>query len=212
MLYKTYFSNTLAIDSAISNDNKYLAIAEIDYSGTSIQSNIKILSIEKSQTNPTNAIDYIYPANSNSIVLDINYTSKNKLVCMYDSSIHLIQNNTDKELTKISAKSDLFFDINLTDTYLKISQNSNTLFSGIEAHLIDISSEKDNLYNISGTPKSIYSNDTTLAINLGSEIVFINNNGWLIKKFNTSQEAKNIVLGSGIAGIVYKNKVEIINL
>lgn len=211
-LFKTYLSSTTAIDSAISNDNKYLAIAEIDYSGTAIQSNIKILSIEKSQNDPTNAIDYIYPADSNSIALDINYNSKNRLVCMYDNSIHLIQNNNDTELTKISDKTDLFYDINLTDTYIKISQNSNTLFSDNEAHLVDISSNKDNLYSINGTPKSIYCADNTIAINLGSEIDFINNSGWLIKKFNTTQEAKNIVLGSGIAGVVYKNKVEIINL
>ena len=211
-LFKTYLSSTTAIDSAISNDNKYLTIAEIDYSGTAIQSNIKILSIEKSQNDPTNAIDYIYPADSNSIALDINYNSKNRLVCMYDNSIHLIQNNNDTELTKISDKTDLFYDINLTDTYIKISQNSNTLFSGNEAHLVDISSNKDNLYSINGTPKSIYCADNTIAINLGSEIDFINNSGWLIKKFNTTQEAKNIVLGSGIAGVVYKNKVEIINL
>ena len=70
---------------------------------------------------------------------------------MYDNSIHLIQNNNDTELTKISDKTDLFYDINLTDTYIKISQNSNTLFSGNEAHLVDISSNKDNLYSINGT-------------------------------------------------------------
>lgn len=211
-LFKTFLSTTLATDVNISNDNKYLAIAEIDYSGTSIQSNIKILSMEKSRNDPTNAIDYIYPANSNSIIMAIKYNSKNRLVCMYDNSIHLIQNSSDKELTSISEKTDLFFDINLTDTYLKISQNSNTLFSGNEAHLCDISSEKENLYTIDGTPKSIYCSDNTIAINLGSEIDFINNSGWLIKKYSTSQEAKDIVIGSGIAGIIYKNKVEIINL
>ena len=212
-LFKTYLSSTLAIDSAISNDNKYLSVAEINYSGTSIQSNIKILSIEKAQSDPTNAIDYIYPAESNSIIIDINYSSKNKLICMYDNAIHLIQNNNnDTELTKISDKTDLFFDINLTDTYIKISQGSNTLFSNNEAHLVDVSSNKDNLYTINGTPKAIYCADSTIAINLGSEIDFINNSGWLIKKFNTTQEAKNVVLGSGIAGVVYKNKVEIINL
>ena len=68
------------------------------------------------------------------------------------------------------------------------------------------------MYTINGTPKAIYCADSTIAINLGSEIDFINNSGWLIKKFNTTQEAKNVVLGSGIAGVVYKNKVEIINL
>lgn len=48
-LFKTYLSSTLAVDAVISNDNKYLAIAEINTSGTLIQSNIKIISVEKAR-------------------------------------------------------------------------------------------------------------------------------------------------------------------
>ena len=45
-LFKTFLSSTRAVSTSISEDNKYLAIAEIDTSGTIIQSNIKIYSIE----------------------------------------------------------------------------------------------------------------------------------------------------------------------
>lgn len=48
-LFKTYLSSTIAVDAVISNDNKYLAIAEINTSGTLIQSNIKIVSVEKAR-------------------------------------------------------------------------------------------------------------------------------------------------------------------
>ena len=48
-LFKTYLSSTIAIDTTISNDNKYLAIAEINTSGTTIQTNIKIISLEKAR-------------------------------------------------------------------------------------------------------------------------------------------------------------------
>ena len=48
-LFKTYLSSTTAIDTVISNDNKYLAIAEINTSGTLIQSNVKIISVEKAR-------------------------------------------------------------------------------------------------------------------------------------------------------------------
>lgn len=48
-LFKTYLSSTIAIDTAISNDNRYLSIAEINTSGTIIQSNIKIISVEKAR-------------------------------------------------------------------------------------------------------------------------------------------------------------------
>ena len=45
-LFNTYLSSTRAVDVSISNDNKYLAIAEVDTSGTMIQSSIKVISIE----------------------------------------------------------------------------------------------------------------------------------------------------------------------
>lgn len=211
-LFKTYLSNSLATDISISNDNKYLALAEIDYTGSNIQSNIKILSFEKSQNDPTNAVDYIYPASSNSIINTIKYNSKNRLICLYDNSIHMIQNNSDVELSSISEKNDLFVDINLDDCYLKISEDSDGLFVGNTAHIMSISSDKESLYNIKGTPKNIYCSNDIIAINLGSQINFINNSGWLQKTFYTSQEAKDIKMASGIAGIIYKNKIEIINL
>lgn len=54
-LFNTYLSSTRAVDVSISNDNKYLAIAEIDTSGTIIQSNIKVISIDKASSDPTNS-------------------------------------------------------------------------------------------------------------------------------------------------------------
>lgn len=48
-LFKTYLSSTTAVDAVISNDNRYLAIAEINTSGTLIQSNIRIISVEKAR-------------------------------------------------------------------------------------------------------------------------------------------------------------------
>ena len=53
-LFKTYLSSSRAVDVTISNDNKYLAIAETDTSGTIITSSIKIISVEKASTDPTN--------------------------------------------------------------------------------------------------------------------------------------------------------------
>jgi len=47
---------------------------------------------------------------------------------------------------------------------------------------------------------------------MGSEVHFVNTNGWLAKKYISTQEIKDVVIGSGIAGIVYKDKIEIINL
>ena len=51
-----------------------------------------------------------------------------------------------------------------------------------------------------------------IALNLGSSVEFINTNGWLVKKYISEKEVKDIVLSENIVGIVYKDKVEISNL
>ena len=78
-LFKTYLSSTTVIDTAISNDNKYLSIAEINTSGTFIQSNIKVISIEKAGVDPTNSVIYTYNAEANKLIIDLKYQDKNNL-------------------------------------------------------------------------------------------------------------------------------------
>lgn len=58
-LFKRFLSTTMAVDVSISNDNKHLAIAEVNPSGTVIQSNIRIISIEKAKTDPANSEEKI---------------------------------------------------------------------------------------------------------------------------------------------------------
>ncbi len=45
-LFKTYLSKTIAVDACVSPDNAEFAYAEVNNSGTTIQSNIKIISIK----------------------------------------------------------------------------------------------------------------------------------------------------------------------
>ena len=51
-----------------------------------------------------------------------------------------------------------------------------------------------------------------IALNLGSSVEYINTNGWIVKKYISEKEVKDIVLSENIVGIVYKDKVEISNL
>ena len=63
-----------------------------------------------------------------------------------------------------------------------------------------------------GVAKSVASYDNIIAINLGSEVDFINTNGWLVKRYTSRQEIRNIVICDGIAGVIYRDKIELINL
>ena len=43
-------------------------------------------------------------------------------------------------------------------------------------------------------------------------VLFINNSGWLIKNYTSSQEVQNIVLSNDLAGIIFKDKVETVEI
>lgn len=213
-LFKTYLSSTIALDIDISLDNLYLAFAEVNTSGTAIQSTIKLVSIQKTKTNPTESIVYTYTANSGSMVTDIKYQEGNKLICMYDDSIHVIKNEQDEEILKLNEENTKisFADIKLTNYIYRITEKSSLLNTQTSVEILNSNSKKANTYTLSGTTKEAYSYEGTIAINLGSEVHFVGTNGWLIKKYISNQEINKIVICSNFAGIVYRNKIEIVNL
>ena len=48
-------------------------------------------------------------------------------------------------------------------------------------------------------------------MNFGTQVKIINTNGWLLKEYKSTKQIKDLVLGKSIAGVVYKDKIEIIN-
>ena len=69
-----------------------------------------------------------------------------------------------------------------------------------------------NAYKFDGVVKELYCSNNKIALNLGSEVHFIDSNGWLIKKYSSAKEIRKIVITDDIAGIVYRDKIEIIKL
>lgn len=211
-LFKTYLSNNIAIDADISNDNKYLSIAEIDYSGSIIKSMVKNISIEKASTDPTNSVVYNYTLKENTLLTNIKYNDKNKLICMCNDSIYLlnISDFSDKKLKDLEGYE--FIDINLKNSYLCSNSKSYGFSSTSYINIFNVQNNSTNTYEFKGSIKSIYTNEDKIAINTGSEVHFINLNGWLSKKYNSYNEINNIIIGDTVAGIVYKNKIEIIEI
>lgn len=214
-LFKTYLASTAALDATVSADNQYLAFAEISTSGTQIQSNIKIVSISKAKESPSDSIIYTYEAPSNSLITNIEYQNKNKLICIYDDSIHMITDNQDEIIMSLQEndKKINHADIRLTNFIYRAAEKSTGLFQADTViEMMNIESKKQTIYTIEGIAKNIYCYDNIIAVNLGQEIEFFNTSGWLIKKYTSSQEMQNITITNGMAGIVYRDKVEIINL
>ena len=77
---------------------------------------------------------------------------------------------------------------------------------------MDIDSKNQKDYTVNTSVKEIYTKGNIVALNLGTEVEFINTGGWLVKRYVANQEVTNITISDNIAGIVYRDKVEIINL
>lgn len=214
-LFKKFLSSTRLTDISISNDNRFLALAEVDTSGTIIQSNIKIISVEKAQSDPENSMIKTYQGNGNDLITNIKYQNNNKLVCMYDNSIHIIDNDNDNDevLVKYDDQKITATSIELSNNVVNVKEQSSGLFTA-DSIVNIISTENKNLktYTTDEVTKEIYTYENIIALNLGSEIEFLNTDGWLVKRFISKQEITNVVISNSIAGIVYRDKIEIINL
>lgn len=212
-LFNTYLSSTRAVDVSISNDNKYLAIAEVDTSGTMIQSSIKVISIDKASTDPTNSLENTYKGEENKLITNIKYQNKNKLVCMYTDSIHQIENGEDITLIDNQNKKVIFQSVNLVNRACSIEEKFSGLFTADSlVNIVNIENHEIKQYTASSVTKELYTYGNIIAINLGTEVEFISTDGWLVKRYVANQEITNIVVSDSIAGIIYRDKIEIINL
>ena len=212
-LFKSYLSNTTAVDARISQDNNYLGYAEINTSGTVIQSNVKIISIKEATEKNTEPV-FNYTAPQNSLILRLKYQEKNRLVCVYDDSIHMIESNVDVKLIDLQENKKITFGgAQLTNcVYRMVEESTGPFTANTNVEIYNIATQKETTYLIEGVVKSVANYDNIMAMNLGSEVDFINTNGWLIKRYTSRQEIRNIVICDGIAGIIYRDKIELINL
>lgn len=212
-VFRTYLSNNYAICTAISTNNKYLAIGEVDYSGTIIKSYVKILSVDLAQTDPENSLVYSYESENGEIITNINYQSKDTAICMFNGYIQKVSLDSNERVYDI-VSDDIFVDVNLKDGYAVIDKQSSGFFSyEYELTFKSIDSKAENLYILnSDLPKTMSISGNIMALNLGNEIQIVNSNGWLLKKYVSNKQISDVVIGDSIAGIIYKNKIEIINL
>lgn len=213
-LFKSYLSNTIAVDAYVSPDNSEFAYAEVNNSGTVIQSNIKVISIKDVKEKNTEA-KYTYNAPQDSLILRIKYQDKNQLICMYDDGIHKFESGVDVELVKLNEDNPkiTFADIELDGHIFRTYEKSTGIFSAdTVVEIQNTSNGKESVYTIEEVAKAVNSYNNVIAINLGDEVYFVDTNAWLIKRYTSSQVIEKIILGDGVAGIIYRDKIEIVNL
>ena len=211
-LFRTNLPTTYCIDLEISNDNKYMAIAELNSSGTMIETSIKIVSIEDAKTNPQEAFSATYNANSNNMILNLKYTDNGKLVAMYDNVISLPSENTENFL---EISSDVtFVDIESANKVVSIErQSGGFLNTNYILKIYDIEQNKTLEYKLEDMPKDLYVKDNTIAVNYGTDVEIISaSSGWLIKKYVSRQDIKNVLIANALVAIEYSDEIKIIKI
>lgn len=208
-LFSKYISSTRIADVCISNDNRFLALAEVDTSGSSIQSNIKVISV----VDPKNTEEKVYKGETNSLIVNIKFQDNNRLVCMYDNSISIINNEKTDVLADFNNQKPSYMSIELNNSVVSLKEQSSGLFTAdTNVSIIDTNSGSTKEYKVNDVTKELYTYENVIALNLGSAIEFINTDGWLIKRYIAKQEITNAVISNSLAAIIYRDKVEIVDL
>lgn len=194
-LFRTFLAKSYAICSEISENNKYLAIGQIDYSGTIVKSLVKLISIDLVNDNSQDSIIYTYESESSKILNNIKFNTKNELICMFDSYIQKITELSDEKIYDIK-ENDIFVDINLENNIIIIEKENSGLFSyTYQVNIKNTVGKSDNLYILENEiPKRLIVNDNLICINLVNEVRVVNENGWLVKRYITNNEIQDIVV------------------
>ena len=211
-LMRNFLSSSRVTDVSISDDNKYLAYSEIDTSGTLIKSSVKIISIEKAQSNSAESTIYTKEAETSKMILKIQYQENGELVCVYDDSINIVKDGYEQELIKKEDEA-TFVSGNLGNSIAYIKEEQRSAFnSSSTLNIVNTSSKQTYKYNFGEIAKEMYTTGNVIGINIGTEIYFVKTNGMLIKKYTSNQEITNVMITNNIAITIYKDRIEIINL
>lgn len=210
LLFSKYLSNYV-MDVDISDDSKYIAIAEVDNATILPVTKVEMVSIGLASTSSENATVNTYEADSNELLTGINFQSKNILLCSFENYVLKM---TDSSSSKIYEFSDLtaYLEVDSEKGFVRIDKEESSVFKSDYRLKITNENSSEKVYIIEGSIKSLVCKDNKIALNLGKEVQFVNNNGWLVKKFVGNQEVKSVLVSDKIGIIVFKDKISIVNL
>lgn len=208
-LCRKYCAKNYAVCSEISDNNKYLAIGQINYSGTVVKSVVNLIVIENIKDNSVNT----YESESGKILNNIRFNDKNEAICMFDSYVQRLTETTTEKLYDVK-ENNLFVDINLENNMVIVEKETSGLFSyQYQMSIKNTIGKSDNLYFLENdVPKKLKVTRKFICLHLANEVRIVSPGGWLLKRYITHSEIQDIVVGDSVIGIVYHNKIEVIDV
>lgn len=212
-LFTTYLASTYAIDVEISNDNKVLAIAEIDAEGISVKSLIELIDMSDLESKNSQKMTL----EEDTLITNIEYNSKNKLIVQTDKNILIQEANELKVFVENFDEKTKIVSIESPDNPIVISKSENGLFD--TSYVLKIYDYKNSEtackeYQIDEAPSIVTAQNGNIAMQLEKELVIVNSNGKLVKKSDISGSIKSIVIfnnGNAIA-VIHRDKVEFMKI
>lgn len=211
-LFTSYLASTYAVDVAITNDNKTLAIAEVDTNGIHIISSVKIIDINYLENQNVKKFD----VNEGALISNIEYNEKNELLIMTDSKVEIISNNSKEEILSFDYSNTINVSIENKKNVITVVKEDAGLFDvkyKLYIYSFDEEIEKKE-YELYDLPKQIKASNNVIALVMENELLIINTNGKLVKKFEISRNLKSIVLydNENTVGLIFRDKIEFIKI
>lgn len=206
-LFKTYLPTTYAMCADVSTDNSYLAIGEIDYSGTVLKSNVRVMDVSSAER------VYDYSSDNNNIITNIKYYDAENAICTFTDSVVSVSSVEGEEIYTVTDDT-CFMDAGMTGYLSVLEKQSSGLFSyEYDLRFISLDSNTENLYILNNNlPSQVEVSGELVALNYGNEIDIVDSHGSLKKNYTSSQQIKNVVVGDSIIGVIYRDKIEFIGV
>lgn len=211
-LFTNYLASTYAIDVAISNDNKTLAIAEVDASGINVVSRIKLVDIKEASENNIKK----YNLDNDELITDIEFGENNDLIFLSDMNVGLLDNDEIKYMINLEEENILFADITNKKNIVTIKNEKTGLFdSNVQVCIYDYHLlNEPHIYEIEDVPNDIRCLKNIIAVDMGDKIIFLNNSGNFVKKCEYHGQLKDIQLfnNGNTAVLIFRDTAEFVKI
>ena len=132
---------------------------------------------------------------------------------MYNDSIDILHEKDNKQIESFINKKMSFMTVNLNNRAMLLEEVSTGEYTAdTRVRIVNPLTLKEKQYVINGVAKSIVTSENRIAVNLGTELHIIDKNGILLQKYISKSEINDVVMTDGLVGVVYRNKICIINL
>ena len=114
-----------------------------------------------------------------------------------------------QEILKVSSNT-IFLDTDSPNRIISIEkQNSSSLNVNYVLKIYNTNSNKTSEYNLKGIPKNLYVRDNTIVVSCGTDVEIISaQSGWLIKRYVSKQDIKDVIIANGCVAIVYSDEIK----